>query len=147
MANILDKLPQRERARRGEEDCVPSTWPLPRAEAERFGPQFGGVSGNARTRNECLSRDLEACLQFDFPKEHWKHSRTTNPIESVSNQGFRTDAANDHGRQCPGLHLDLPAPEAVCEDVAADHCAGATVHYPATERSTPVAGQQLEAAA
>ncbi len=31
----------------------------------------------------CLSKDRDALLQFyDFPAEHWKHLRTTNPIES-----------------------------------------------------------------
>ena len=33
---------------------------------------------------ECLSKDREALLAFyDFPAEHWKHLRTTNPIEST----------------------------------------------------------------
>ena len=34
---------------------------------------------------ECLEKDREALLAFyDFPAEHWKHLRTTNPIESLS---------------------------------------------------------------
>jgi putative transposase len=33
---------------------------------------------------ECLSRDRESLLVFyDFPAEHWRHIRTTNPIEST----------------------------------------------------------------
>jgi len=33
---------------------------------------------------DCLSKDREALLAFyDFPAEHWKHLRTTNPIEST----------------------------------------------------------------
>jgi transposase-like protein len=33
---------------------------------------------------ECLKKDREALLAFyDFPTEHWKHLRTTNPIESA----------------------------------------------------------------
>jgi transposase-like protein len=33
---------------------------------------------------ECLSKDREALLVFyDFPAEHWRHIRTTNPIEST----------------------------------------------------------------
>jgi transposase-like protein len=33
---------------------------------------------------ECLVKDREALLAFyDFPAEHWKHIRTTNPIEST----------------------------------------------------------------
>ena len=32
----------------------------------------------------CLNKDREACLAFyGFPAEHWKHLRTTNPIEST----------------------------------------------------------------
>ena len=32
----------------------------------------------------CLSKDREVLLTFyDFPAEHWKHLRTTNPIEST----------------------------------------------------------------
>jgi putative transposase len=33
---------------------------------------------------ECLRKDREVLLSFyDFPAEHWKHLRTTNPIEST----------------------------------------------------------------
>lgn len=33
---------------------------------------------------ECLTKDREELLAFyDFPAEHWKHLRTTNPIESM----------------------------------------------------------------
>ena len=32
----------------------------------------------------CLAKDRDALLTFyDFPAEHWKHIRTTNPIEST----------------------------------------------------------------
>src|SRR5271166_3319643 len=33
---------------------------------------------------DCLKRDRDALLAYyDFPAEHWKHLRTTNPIEST----------------------------------------------------------------
>ena len=33
---------------------------------------------------DCLARDRERLLTFyDFPAEHWKHVRSTNPIEST----------------------------------------------------------------
>ena len=33
---------------------------------------------------ECLEKDPDELLAFyDFPAEHWKHIRTTNPIEST----------------------------------------------------------------
>ena len=33
---------------------------------------------------ECLAKDRDVLLAFyDFPAEHWKHIRSTNPIEST----------------------------------------------------------------
>ncbi len=33
---------------------------------------------------DCLAKDRDELLVFyDFPAEHWKHLRTTNPIEST----------------------------------------------------------------
>ena len=33
---------------------------------------------------ECLTKDRGALLAFyDFPAEHWKHLRTSNPVEST----------------------------------------------------------------
>ena len=33
---------------------------------------------------ECLTKDRDRLLTFhDFPAEHWKHLRSTNPIEST----------------------------------------------------------------
>jgi putative transposase len=33
---------------------------------------------------DCLTKDSDALLAFyEFPAEHWKHLRTTNPIEST----------------------------------------------------------------
>jgi Transposase, Mutator family len=41
----------------------------------------------------CLAKDREALLAFyDFPAEHWKHVRTSNPIESTfATVRLRTD--------------------------------------------------------
>jgi len=44
---------------------------------------------------ECLKKDRDAMLTFyDFPAEHWKNIRTTNPIEStfatVTNRTYKT---------------------------------------------------------
>jgi hypothetical protein len=37
-----------------------------------------------RSATECLKKDRDVLLTFyDFPAEHWKHLRTTNPIEST----------------------------------------------------------------
>jgi transposase-like protein len=42
---------------------------------------------------QCLEKDREALLAFyDFPAEHWRHIRTTNPIESTfATVRLRTD--------------------------------------------------------
>jgi mutator family transposase len=33
---------------------------------------------------DCLAKDRDTLLAFhDFPAEHWKHLRTTNPIDSL----------------------------------------------------------------
>ncbi len=44
---------------------------------------------------ETLKRDWERMVTFyRFPKEHWKHLRTTNPVESpFAALRLRTDAA------------------------------------------------------
>ena len=56
---------------------------------------------------DCLSVDLVACLQFfDYPPEHWRHVRTTNPIESVfASIRLRTDAAKRFRTARSGVHL------------------------------------------
>src|SRR3954468_23137049 len=42
----------------------------------------------------CLVKDREALLAFyDFPAEHWKHLRTTNPIESTTKASKATSAS------------------------------------------------------
>jgi transposase-like protein len=51
--------------------------------------------------------DLDACLRyFDYPPEHWKHLRTTNPVESTfSTMRLRTDAAKRFRTARSGVHL------------------------------------------
>ena len=44
---------------------------------EKYGPKYPAAC-------ECLKKDRDVLLTFyDFPAEHWKHLRTTNPIEST----------------------------------------------------------------
>jgi len=57
----------------------------------------------------CLAKDREKLLAFyDFPAEHWRHIRTTNPIEST----FASGAAAD------GTDQGLRQPATVAEDGA-----------------------------
>ena len=84
MANVLDKLPKRlqgsAKAALREIMNAPT-----RADAEkgidRFEADHGAKYPKAVTS---LRRDQDQLLAFfDFPAEHWKHIRTSNPIEST----------------------------------------------------------------
>ena len=56
---------------------------------------------------ETVLRDWEEFVTFyHYPKEHWIHLRTTNPIESIfSGVRLRTDAARRMRRQDNALYL------------------------------------------
>ena len=49
---------------------------------------------------ETLERDWDRMVTFyDFPREHWRHLRTTNPVESpFAALRLRTDAAKRYKR-------------------------------------------------
>jgi transposase-like protein len=84
MANILDKLPKGSQAKaKGmlHEIYLAET----KAEAEKAFDLFVKTyEAKYPKAAECLTKDREALLTFyDFPAEHWRHIRTTNPIESV----------------------------------------------------------------
>jgi transposase-like protein len=57
---------------------------------DRFIAKYGAKYDKAAA---CLAKDREALLAFyDFPAEHWKHVRTSNPIESTfATVRLRTD--------------------------------------------------------
>jgi transposase-like protein len=83
IGNVLDKLPKRLQAR--AKDLLHEIMYAPtRDEAEqgleRFEDEYGAKYSKAV---QSLRGDEERLLTFfDFPAEHWKHLRTTNPIES-----------------------------------------------------------------
>jgi putative transposase len=83
-ANVLNKLPksQQPRAKRAlQEIWMAET----KADAETaFDTFIESYQVKYEKAAECLKKDREALLAFyDFPAEHWKHLRTTNPIEST----------------------------------------------------------------
>jgi transposase-like protein len=84
MANVLDKLPKRlqpkaKRALRG----ILYAATMGDAE-ESFDAFVDEFSPKYEKAVACLAKDRERLLRFfDFPAEHWKHLRTTNPIESA----------------------------------------------------------------
>lgn len=81
--NVLDKLPKRLQAlakSRLHEIMHAPDRERAEQEIERFVTEFEADYPKAA---ECLVKDRLALLHFyDFPVEHWKHLRTTNPIES-----------------------------------------------------------------
>ncbi len=105
--NILDKLPHKERAEAA--NMLRAIYMAEnRQTAERLARQLAREWHSLYTKAaECLLADLEACLRFfDFPKEHWKHLRTTNPIESVfAAIRLRTNAAKRFRTARSGVHL------------------------------------------
>jgi transposase-like protein len=83
LANVLDKLPKRlqGQAKRALREAM---YAEKRADAvkalEGFAAEYGTKYPKAV---ECVQRDREKLLTFfEFPAEHWKHLRTSNPIES-----------------------------------------------------------------
>jgi len=56
---------------------------------------------------ECVLRDRDALLAFyDFPAEHWRHVRTTNPIESTfATVRLRTSTTKGPGSREAGLAM------------------------------------------
>jgi transposase-like protein len=83
-ANVLNKLPKslQARAKRTLQDIWMAETKREAAAAfnafaESYAPKYAKAV-------ECLTKDRDALLAFyDFPAEHWKHLRTSNPIEST----------------------------------------------------------------
>jgi putative transposase len=83
-ANVLNKLPksQQSKAKHAlQEIWMAETKKDALAAFDAFTETWGVKYDKAV---ECLTKDRDALLAFyDFPAEHWKHLRTTNPIEST----------------------------------------------------------------
>ena len=83
-ANVLNKLPKGEQPR--AKDALHQIWmAATRDEALRAFDLFGKTyDAKFPKAVACLVKDRDELLAFyDFPAEHWKHLRTTNPIEST----------------------------------------------------------------
>jgi putative transposase len=83
-ANVLAKLPksQQPKAKRAlQEIWMAETKTGAEAAFDAFIESYRTKYDKAA---ECLNKDRDPLLTFyDFPAEHWKHLRTTNPIEST----------------------------------------------------------------
>ena len=84
IANVLDKLPKglQPRAKRAlHEIMYAETRAAAAREITRFGQEYQAKYSKAVAS---LTVDQDRLLAyFDYPAEHWKHLRTTNPIEST----------------------------------------------------------------
>ena len=83
-ANILNKLPKSLHVK--AKDGVHQIWmAATKKDAEKaFEAFIQTYSAKYPKATQCLEKDRQTLLAFyDFPAEHWKHLRTTNPIEST----------------------------------------------------------------
>jgi putative transposase len=83
-ANVLNKLPKslHSKAKRAlQEIWMAETKRDAVTALDAFAESYGTKYDKAV---DCLTKDRDTLLAFyDFPAEHWKHLRTTNPIEST----------------------------------------------------------------
>jgi putative transposase len=83
-ANVLNKLPKSLHAK--AKRALQQIW---MAETKKdalvaFDVFVDAYGAKYEKAAECLTKDRDVLLAFyDFPAEHWKHLRTTNPIEST----------------------------------------------------------------
>ena len=83
-ANVLNKLPKSLQAKAKKK--LHQIWMADnKDEAEKnFDAFIQTYSAKYPKATECLEKDRDVLLTFyDFPAEHWRHIRTTNPIEST----------------------------------------------------------------
>jgi transposase-like protein len=83
-ANVLNKLPKSIQPKAKEK--LHDIWHADnKDDAERHFENFIQIyAAKYPKATQCLKKDREALLTYyDFPAEHWRHVRTTNPIEST----------------------------------------------------------------
>jgi transposase-like protein len=83
-ANVLDKLPKSQQP--AAKTMLHDIWQAAtRAEAIKAFDRFIQTYESKWPRaTDCLEKDRAELLAFhDFPAEHWRHLRTSNPIEST----------------------------------------------------------------
>ncbi len=83
-ANVMNYLPKGEQPR--AKDALHQIWMAgTRDDAHRAFDLFvKSYAAKFPKATSCLEKDKDELLAFyDFPAEHWKHLRTTNPIEST----------------------------------------------------------------
>jgi len=148
--NVLDKLPLKRQAEaRSLLTRVPYAETREEAERQKRTFQAWCTKRGHVDVGRALERDWERMVTFyQFPKEHWKHLRTTNVVESPSVRGGPAahggGEALQEGRARDGHHLEdaargraeLPAPQ--CARTAGSGCRGRHIR----QRSPRQAGQR-----
>lgn len=84
IANVLNQLPKSAQAK--AKGMLHDIWLAPtQAQAKQAFDHFvASFAAKYPDAVACLTKDRERLLTFyGFPAEHWKHLRTTNPIESM----------------------------------------------------------------
>lgn len=105
--NILDKLPKRERGEAAQSlraIYLSASREEARQKITALARSWRGMYDKAA---ECLLEDVERMLTFfEYPQEHWRHLRTTNPIESVfAAVRLRTNAMKRLRSARSGVHI------------------------------------------
>jgi putative transposase len=106
-ANVLDALPKRLQPRAKSVLHEMAEAPArsdAKAALERFRDEFDAKYPKATAK---LDRDWDALTAFfDFPAEHWRHLRTTNPIESsFATVKLRTRVTKGAGSKAAALGM------------------------------------------
>lgn len=108
VTNVQAKLPKRQQA---EARCRlrEMTEAPTRKECEELRDRYAAelMATDQRAAAETVLRDWEDFVTFyHYPREHWIHLRTTNPLESVfSGVRLRTDAARRMRRRDNAIYL------------------------------------------
>ena len=108
LMNILDKLPKR--MQKPVRSQLYKIYQAPtRRECEAMRDELLDWLGREKqlAAQETLLRDWDSFVTFyDFPAEHWRHLRTTNPIESVfAGVRLRTDVTKRSRNRENALYL------------------------------------------
>jgi putative transposase len=83
-ANVLDKLPKKVQPSAKRMIHQMYMAPTKAAALEAYGEFLALYGAKYPKACRCLQKDQDVLFTFyDFPAEHWRHIRTTNPIEST----------------------------------------------------------------
>ena len=105
--NVLDKLPKAK-----QKEALSHLREIYQARSRKEAVDLTGkLAAEWKIRypraSECLTRDIETMFSyFDFPKQHWIHLKTSNPIESAfAPVRLRTNAAKRLRTAAGALYL------------------------------------------